>query len=175
MQIYLIPLDFEDEEMLDRLAISLKQVFQIPISYLPIEINLQNGWSQERSQLNSTWLLSQFLQKAPHDNGKILGVTVYDLFTPILTFLFGEAELKGRAAVFSTYRFQDEIYGLPPNHEKLESRILKEATHELGHTFGLHHCRNSNCVMHSSTYIEEFDFKSETFCENCFSVFEENI
>ena len=175
MQIYIIPLDFEDEEILDRLAISLKQVFQIPISYVPIDINLKKGWSQERSQLNSTWILSQFLEKGPNDNSKILGVTVYDLYTPILTFLFGEAELEGRAAVFSIYRFQDELYGLSANQENLEKRILKEAVHELGHTFGLHHCRNYDCVMHSSIYIEEFDFKSENFCEKCKSILHEKM
>ena len=79
---------------------------------------------------------------------------------------------EGELLFFSTYRFQDEIYGLPPNQEKLENRILKEAIHELGHTFGLRHCLHFDCVMHSSTYIEEFDFKTENLCENCKSELE---
>ncbi len=175
MQIYIIPLEFDDEEILDRLAISLKQVFKIPISYLPLEIDLQAGWSYEREQLNSTWLLTQFLEKCPNGKSKILGVTVYDLFTPILTFLFGEAELGVRTAVFSTYRFEDKRYGLPENKVMLEERILKEAIHELGHTFGMRHCKNYDCVMHSSTSIEEFDFKTAKFCADCNAVLDNKM
>ena len=125
MQIYIIPLDFDNEKMLDKLSLSLQKVFKISTCILPIEIQLKKGWSFEREQLNSTWLLSQFLQNPPDDCSKLLGITVYDLYTPILTYLFGEAELRGRAAVFSIYRFQDELYGLPANKENLENRMIE--------------------------------------------------
>ena len=71
---------------------------------------------------------------------------------------------------------KNKINALKPlNQEKLENRLLKEAIHELGHTFGLRHCLNFDCVMHSSTYIEEFDFKTENFCKKCKSEFEISI
>ena len=120
-----------------------------------------------RNQYNSTWILSQILTLVPGEDCKILGVTSLDLYVPVLTFVFGEAQLDGRAALVSSFRLRDELYGLPKNPEKLKERLEKEAIHELGHTFGLIHCREPNCVMYTSTYAEEIDFKSKDFCPAC--------
>ena len=86
---------------------------------------------------------------------------------PVLTYVFGEAQLGGRAAVVSLHRLDDELYGLPPNPKRLFQRLVKEAVHELGHTFDLVHCHEDGCVMASSTYVEEIDLKSERFCASC--------
>jgi archaemetzincin len=98
---------------------------------------------------------------------KILGVTELDLFIPIFTFLFGEAQLNGIGALVSTHRLHNQFYGIPENKKLLRSRLLKEAIHELGHTFGLIHCFTLKCVMKSSTYVEEIDQKSINFCRVC--------
>jgi len=90
-----------------------------------------------------------------------------DLYVPVLTYVFGEAQLNGKAAVVSSYRLRDELYGLPKNPQRLKERLEKEAVHELGHTFGLIHCRNPNCVMYATTYAEEIDLKSRNFCRVC--------
>ena len=52
----------------------------------------------------------------------------------------------------------------------LLQRLEKEIIHEVGHTFGLYHCRHFECVMRSSTYVEEIDLKRETFCSSCSSL-----
>ncbi len=46
-------------------------------------------------------------------------------------------------------------------------RIGKEAIHELGHTFGLTHCRDPLCVMNSSCLIGETDCKGTELCPTC--------
>jgi archaemetzincin len=84
-----------------------------------------------------------------------------------LTYVFGEAQLEGTAAIISTYRLDDTMYGLPPNPALFEQRMIKEAVHEVGHTFGLLHCRQFDCVMHSSAGVEEVDIKSRSFCPDC--------
>ena len=95
-----------------------------------------------------------------------------DLYVPVLTFVFGEAQVGGKAAVVSSYRLRDELYGLPKNPERLKERLEKEAIHELGHTFDLIHCREPECVMYSYTYAEEIDFKSKNFCSTCSALLE---
>lgn len=78
--------------------------------------------------------------------------------------MFGEAQLEGTAAIVSSHRLDETLYGLPKNQELLEERLLKEAIHDLGHTFGLVHCHDYSCVMHSSASVEEIDIKGASFC-----------
>jgi len=84
-----------------------------------------------------------------------------------LTYVFGEAELDGRAAVVSAFRLDNELYGMPPDPDLLFERLVKESLHELGHTFGLMHCHRTDCVMSSSTYVEHIDLKNDRFCDRC--------
>jgi archaemetzincin len=101
------------------------------------------------------------------EGARILGVTEMDLFVPVLTFVFGEAQLDGRCAVISLQRLREEFYGLPANPALLRERAVKEAVHELGHTFGLRHCPDWRCVMASTHAVERLDLKSAEFCEGC--------
>ncbi len=100
-------------------------------------------------------------------DARVLGVTASDLYVPVLTFVFGEAQLDGNCAVVSTARLKDEFYGLPPRPDLLRERLLKEAAHELGHTFGLRHCADWRCVMTSSHAVERLDVKGAEFCRAC--------
>ena len=43
-------------------------------------------------------------------------------------------------------------------------RVIKEAVHELGHTFDLRHCRDPQCLMHYCRAIEDVDRKSSDLC-----------
>jgi archaemetzincin len=90
-----------------------------------------------------------------------------DLYIPVLTFVFGEAQLDGMAAIVSTHRLQNQFYGLPHDDDLMLRRLEKEVIHELGHTFGLFHCRQFECVMRSSTYVEEIDLKRADLCDAC--------
>jgi archaemetzincin len=104
---------------------------------------------------------------APGGRSRILGVLGEDLFIPILTYVFGEAQLGGRVAVVSYHRLQSERYGLAPDRGLLHERLLKESLHELGHLGGLIHCSDLECVMHISTYVEDIDMKPAAFCSSC--------
>jgi archaemetzincin len=46
-------------------------------------------------------------------------------------------------------------------------RAVKEAVHELGHTFGLGHCPDSSCVMHFSNCLDDTDRKGKEYCPEC--------
>ncbi len=49
----------------------------------------------------------------------------------------------------------------------MRERLEKEVLHELGHTFGLVHCRQPWCVMAASRLPEEIDLKDLQFCDAC--------
>ena len=103
------------------------------------------------------------------DTWRLLGVTDLDLYIPILTFVFGEAQLGGKSAVVSYHRLRQESYGLPADTDILANRLLIEAVHELGHTLHLTHCHDYRCVMAASHAVEWIDIKDSGFCEECLS------
>ena len=166
--ILIVPIRPVDHAELAALAEPLEASFHIPVSieetnYLDPSFALDSY----RSQFKSTAIIAKLLERFPQFNGKILGITAVDLFVPVLTYVFGEAQLDGKAAVVSTFRLQEEFYGLDTDPNLEQTRLLKESVHELGHTFGLFHCHNFDCVMHSSTSVEEVDLKSAEFCGEC--------
>lgn len=97
-----------------------------------------------------------------------LGVTACDLFVPRLNFVFGVADHQRGVAVISLHRLRPEYYGEPPDLPLFRERTIKEAVHELGHVFGLAHCRNPDCIMHFSHTIDDTDRKGPGFCQVCF-------
>ncbi len=167
MKIYVVPIHRPRMPNLEFLAEAISKHFHIPATVLALSLDLERAYDRYRNQYHSTDFLSQLLDLRPDDGVRILGVTDLDLFIPILTYVFGEAQLDGHAAVISCHRLRNELYGLPADNKLLQSRLLKEAIHELGHTFGLVHCQNPTCVMRVSTYVEEIDFKGVDFCPDC--------
>lgn len=130
-------------------------------------LDLDSAYDPSRKQTNSTSLLVQVLSGLKGSSEKRIAIVDVDLFIPILTFVFGEAQLDGAAAVVSTHRLADQYYGLPRNDSLMLMRLEKEVVHELGHTFGLYHCRHFECVMRSSASVEEIDVKSARPCSAC--------
>lgn len=166
--ILIVPIRPVDHAELAALTAPLIEIFDLPVSIEESKyIDPSFAFDTYRNQYNSTSLINALLEHFPDDGRKIIGVTTVDLFVPVLTYVFGEAQLDGQAAVLSTHRFKEEFYGLGAEPDLELSRLVKEAAHELGHTFGLIHCHNAECVMHSSTSAEEIDLKGRNFCEAC--------
>lgn len=163
----IVPIGKIEEATLISLKHSLFQAFKIQTRIRNRPIALSTVYDPIRNQYNSSGLLVQLINDLPSETLKILGVTELDLFIPIFTFLFGEAQLNGAGALVSTHRLHNPFYGIPENQALFENRLLKESIHELGHTFGLIHCFTLRCVMNTSTYVEEIDQKSANFCRSC--------
>lgn len=153
--------------LLDPLAARLESAFGLQVSIEAPWFDPELAFESHRGQYNSTLLLSQLLGVSGPRFERVLAVTNVDLFIPVLTYVFGEAQLGGPASIVSVYRLQNEAYGMPPDPDRLIERLTREAIHELGHTFGLVHCFYQTCVMRSSTYLEEIDLKSDRFCLDC--------
>jgi archaemetzincin len=166
--IRLIPLSTErGPDRLEPLAAALASTFHTTCGIertktFDVSFALDTG----RSQYWSTAILER-LVSASGPGERVLGVTPCDLYVPVLTFVFGEAQLAGNCAVVSTARLNEEFYGMPRREELARERLVKEAVHELGHTFGLRHCPDWRCVMASSHAVELLDVKEARFCLAC--------
>lgn len=155
------------ERDLRGMAHVLESIFGVPMLLKSADLELDSAYDASRKQSNSTALLAQVLQGKEDFSKKRIALVDVDLFIPVLTFVFGEAQLNGTAAIVSTHRLSNQFYGLPKNHNLMLERLEKETVHELGHTFGLYHCHQFECVMRSSTYVEEIDMKRVYPCEAC--------
>ncbi|HPQ16158.1 MAG TPA: archaemetzincin [Bryobacteraceae bacterium] len=154
----LVPVGEFPEWLLARLS----RRTRIPLG--PPRVDPAVAWNPGRGQYDSNRLLAEL--KAHYD-GVVIGATACDLFIPVLTFVFGEAEMRGRAAIFSIHRLREEFYGLPENARLLESRALRELLHELGHLRGLAHCQDWCCIMSSAHSVERVDTRGDKFCHDC--------
>ena len=157
MELSILPIGAFDEEFLNIIQNYLKLFRFQTVILKEIEIP-KTAFFESRNQ----YLSQHFLKLAEGFPGdRVLAVTNVDLFHPGLNFIFGQARYSGRVCIISTYRLKTK------NLEIFVDRVLKEANHELGHTFGLRHCQNSKCVMFFSNSLWDTDNKSKDFCENC--------
>lgn len=165
--IRIIPLQPVVLDIIPTLVDPLQSVFPSAVTVeSPVADIVPRCYDDSRAQYNSTEILRQLLD-LPRSTEKILGITSVDLFVPVLTYVFGEAQLDGVVSVVSTYRLDNVIYGLPADPVLFFERVLKESVHELGHSFGLYHCRNLDCAMHASTAVEDIDVKGAFLCSDC--------
>ncbi len=158
-----------DVRLLEELGPRLSEQFRVPWDVLPAMIDPQFAFHAERQQYHSTEILARVRALAREDSWRILGITGHDLYIPILTFVFGEAQMGGTAAVVSTHRLRQEFYGLEADDDLVAERLLKEAVHELGHTLELRHCDDYRCAMASSHGVEWIDLKEYLLCAECSS------
>jgi archaemetzincin len=165
--ITLISFGYFRKDILEKIAEDVKHEFRLPVNIKEGRLDLSDFYDAHRRQYNGNAILKIIVTLFSAESYKTIGLFSVDLFIPILTFIFGQAMLKGPAGIASLYRLSNERYGMPPDEALLLERFKKEVIHELGHTFGLLHCSNPTCVMRSSTYVEDIDQKRPNLCINC--------
>jgi archaemetzincin len=154
-----------DKSALETLKQSLTEAFGQK-TWVGDDIKLTSeSWNQNRCQYLASTLLARL--PTPGSGDRVLGVVDVDIFAPRLNFVFGQADITGRRAIISLQRLRQEFYGLTKDEKLFHERTLKEAVHELGHTYGLKHCPNPACVMHFSNSLHDTDLKGWNLCPAC--------
>jgi archaemetzincin len=165
--LHLLPVGPVDERLLQYLKSAIPRCIPAACAVLPQVLDPAATFHGERQQYHSSEILRLMQGVVRPDCGRLLGVTAMDLYIPILTFVFGEAQMGGPCAVVSLHRLRQEFYGLPPDPDILSQRLLKEAVHELGHTLELTHCDDYRCAMAPSHAVEWIDLKETELCSAC--------
>jgi archaemetzincin len=164
-----------DDTLLPLLQADLQKQLNLPVKVLGNMPVPEGSYERSRNQYHSTKILKEILVEVPTDAMKILGLIDKDLCIPILTFVFGEAQLGGMASVVGFSRLRQDFYGLPADNDIFYERIRKESLHELGHNFGLTHCQERECVMYLSNTVRDVDQKGITYCQDCDSAISRRI
>jgi archaemetzincin len=168
-KLQLLPVGAVDARLLDWLRQALQEKFQVQAEILAPALDISFALHSERQQYHSSEILAAMQSYKQRDTWKLLGITSQDLYIPILTFVFGEAQVGGTAAIVSYHRLRQDFYGLPEDLDVLANRVLIEAVHELGHTLHLKHCDDYQCAMAPSHAVEWIDLKDSGYCESCLS------
>lgn len=172
--IHIVALGAVDEEALAAIEVCLWHSYGFDVKRMPPQGEPAFALDTQRGQYSSVFLLRNLVREVPTDAVRLLGVTEKDLFIPMLSFVFGQAQLNGSSAVVSLARLRQEFYGLPVNNAVLCARAVKEAVHEVGHTFGLTHCADTRCPMSLSNNVRQVDLKGDELCKSCSIILEEN-
>jgi len=167
MNLQLLPIGKLDGGLLNDLAPAMAGMFRVPCEILSSALDPEFAFHGERQQYHSSEILARMQSLVTSDSWRLLGVTAADLYIPILTFVFGEAQIGGPCAVVSLHRLRQEFYGLPVDRGLLQQRLLKEAVHEVGHTVNLTHCDDYRCAMAASHAVEWIDLKESWLCTTC--------
>ncbi|MCX6152409.1 MAG: archaemetzincin family Zn-dependent metalloprotease [Ignavibacteriales bacterium] len=175
MNLHIAPIHFSNTSLLNDVIKELSNYFSSKIKLINIPLDILPAYSKEREQYFSTQLISDSIKLTNKYNGKVLVIVEFDLFVPVFTYVFGEAQLNGKHSIVSVCRLHEEFYSGITNDALLFERTIKEIMHELGHNFGLFHCKNWDCVMHVSQGIEEIDIKGKTYCKSCVEKVEQVI
>jgi len=165
--ITLISFGYFEKGLLEMITKDVMLEFKLPVKIKEGYLDLSEFYDPSRKQYNGTLLLKEIESGFSSDSDKTIALFNVDLFIPILTYIFGQAFLNGRAGIVSIYRFSNERYGIKKDDKMIVDRFRKEVIHELGHTFGLIHCYDPTCVMRSSTYVEDIGQKSSSLCVKC--------
>lgn len=126
----------------------------------------QSAWYEPRKRYRADKIIKHLKTIKPDSIGYIVAFTSSDISTTKDGKkdwgIFGLGYQPGVASVISTFR-------LGNNKRLLNRRILKITKHELGHNFGLKHCKHSKtCVMHSAEgSIKTVDRVSNIYCKRC--------
>jgi archaemetzincin len=167
MNLQLLPIGKVDGGLLTTLAPAMASTFGLPCEIISTGLDPQFAFHGERQQYHSSEILARMQALVSSQTWRILGVTAVDLYIPILTFVFGEAQVGGPCALVSLHRLRQEFYGLPADSSLVQHRLLKESVHEIGHTLKLTHCDDYRCAMAPSHAVEWIDLKESWLCSAC--------
>jgi len=164
--VQVVPLGNIDTVAIQVAAANLQSILELPADILAPWPEPGYALVPERGQYNAGPILKALAEEIPPPLIRI-GLTSLDLCLPILTFVFGEAQLGGRAAVVSYHRLAEGPLVESDHKDLTYERLAKITVHETAHVLGLSHCRASGCLMRFSQSLEQLDSLSALFCDQC--------
>lgn len=165
--LYCVPFGVVNEEVISAIEEILTDTFNLNTRRMETFELPADAFDRQRQQYNSEKFLRILHKTHPANGVHLLGITAVDLFIPMLSFVFGQAQLNGSVAVVSSARLTQQFYELPDDNFLTTQRTVKEAVHEIGHTFGLTHCLDKRCPMSLSTTVTSIDTKGTRLCGSC--------
>ena len=165
-EVEVIPLGRVSATALAVVAAHLQALLELNALVLPARPDPRHCLSPTRGQYVAGLILRD-LSAEPAPLPLRLGIIGHDLCLTFLTFVFGEAQLGGQAAVVSLHRLWRSEDGVRAPRTQVLERLAKVSLHETAHLLGLAHCRATGCLMRFSGGLAELDRLDLEFCPAC--------
>jgi archaemetzincin len=154
---------------LPQLLETLAKTFGASVSYQFVDLPFTRSFRNSRKQYDAELFLKEMSHLIPMAPERMLYIIREDIFAGGSEYVFGYS--MGRCSIISLTRLDPRFYGEVPaiaeGAAMLKERMVKEALHELGHTFLLGHCDDKKCLMALSGSLEAVDSKGSGFCKRC--------
>lgn len=161
-----LPLGRLDQTAVAVVAANIQTLLGLNVDVLEAEPEPEYAWLGNRKQFDAGPILKALAQE--NDRQKIrLGLMSGDICLPILTHVFGEAQMGGFAAVVSIHRLGNISSSRQVGTGPVYERLIKVALHETAHVLGVSHCRVEGCLMNFSQKLEHLDQLEVAFCSHC--------
>jgi archaemetzincin len=136
--------------------------------YLSTPLSQSEITRKQRDAVRVITLSKDQFAEADNAPGYRLIVTNQDLFAINSSSIFGLANFEMKIGIMSVFRLAQWQEDVTPS--KIQERIMKEASHQIGHLIGLGHCELSSCIMSPSQTLEQLDSRLPMLCRNCAKV-----
>jgi archaemetzincin len=164
LEIKIIPLGNIERKISEAVAQALEETYGAKTRITPSIKIPEEALNKLRGQYKASIILEYICKNF---EGRILAVVNEDIYAEGLNFIFGQAQVNGKVCIISLHRLDPRFYKEKENISLLIERTQKEAVHEVGHTLGLSHCKNPECVMCFSNTVWDVDKKSKKLCDEC--------
>jgi len=153
----------------------VRSYFGLPVDVvtpMPIsDVELPTREHEGRRQYSALALVDAFVPALPEHAYSMTVLINHDLFVaPERDYGFGYATHAERLAVMSFARLDPHAQGALQAfeaEERIRQRAYKLLAHEVGHTFGLHHCDHHACIMNGMADELELDQTPLHLCAIC--------
>lgn len=162
----IVPFGEIPKTLLDFLREELGYRFGEEVGVLGMEPLPEGAFDPKRNRYRSSLFLRHLEEERQEvdrqEQERRIGIVDVDLYNPESDPALGESDSVDRVAVLTIAPLRPETEG--DDDPRVRERVLKEALHELGHTYGLKHCDQRKCVMFPSNTPPEIDLQTADFC-----------
>jgi len=163
-----IPFGDVGEDALAAVQTTLAARFGLPVRLrkpLPLP---RDSYNASRNQFRAESILRTAYKERTQSALRTIAVCDVDIYAEGLNFVFGIASEAVSCCLVSAARLRDSFYGLRDDPKTFFARMKRLTLHEVGHTFGLPHCKN-RCVMVFANSLAELDATYDDYCPKCWA------